>query len=94
MSDWNIGDLALCVEAGDWFDADNEVFDSFGPEVGSVCTVEGFGECNGRMSLLLIEWPADEFTASAFRKMRPDEQEACEPEFVTLLERIKQKVSA
>ena len=27
----------------------------------------------------------------AWRKIRPDEREACEPEFVTLLQRIKRK---
>lgn len=94
MSDWNIGDLAVCVEPGDWFDINKRVFDSFGPEVGSVCTVEGFGECSGEMSLLLFEWPADEFTASAFRKIRPDAAEGHASDWELILEGSKRKVSA
>jgi hypothetical protein len=35
------------------------------------------------------DWPA-----YRFRKIRPDEREACEPEFVTLLNRSKQRHDA
>jgi hypothetical protein len=34
-------------------------------------------------------WPGCH--SARFRKIRPDEREACEPEFVTLLQRIKRK---
>jgi hypothetical protein len=38
--------------------------------------------------------PSGEYRAVHFRKIRPDEHQSCEPEFVTLLENFKRKVSA
>lgn len=94
MSDWQVGDLAVCVDA------------RVNPRVGScplqvgrvyrVARVVGSGPCAlyGRHSLGLIlagvPWSEPEGAAELrFRKIRPDEHKACEPEFVTLLKRSK-----
>jgi hypothetical protein len=93
MSDWQAGDLALCIymmPGGQ---------DAWEPTVGNVYTVmeivDGLDADTrkDRVGLELNEdpypdpircWPAD-----WFRKIRPDEHEACEPEFVQLLKRSK-----
>jgi hypothetical protein len=93
MSDWQVGDLALCVDAS-----------QRGSEYpsrlvkGSIYTVTGIDTEPGLLDtapcgLLLAEVaPAghyDAFACDRFRKIRPDEHEACEPEFVRLLKRSK-----
>jgi hypothetical protein len=95
MSDWQVGDLAVCVDAepqaGD-FIRDSQL------RVGSVYTVTRVLLSGGRgdrtaigLSLLGMR-PAggrEGYCEDRFRKIRPDEHEACEPEFVTLLKRTK-----
>ena len=86
MTDWQIGDLALCVEPGDWFQIDDNRYDSFGPTLSSVHVVI---EVSGGEWLGFGEFPDDDFSTAAFRKILPDKHEACEAEFVTLLKRGK-----
>lgn len=96
MSDWQVGDLALCVASGRrtregcvYTIADVLIPGSIDPEDGRT----------DDMLLLrfsqLIPNPRGEWSGeNRFRKIRPDEHEACEPEFVTLLKRAKRPVSA
>lgn len=98
MSDeWEVGDLALCLLTGPWFNwAYGDGTDTMrGPQAGEVNRVCGsFIDEYGDLQLELAEYPGDDFLASVFRKIRPDEHEDCEPEFVELLNRIKRKVAA
>jgi hypothetical protein len=95
MSDWQVGDLAVRVdcECGGGHSRS-----STGLKLGAVYRVVGvrpgpFLRCRAPCALIL----AEDHTPTAylgicsvtFRKIRPDEHEACEPEFVTLLRRSK-----
>jgi hypothetical protein len=96
MSDWQVGDLALCIHLSDihpFWRARTRFRE------GEVYRVDGL--VNGRFGeLYLVIGAPDIFAATGypnagrFRKIRPDEHEACEPEFVTLLKRTKRTVAA
>jgi hypothetical protein len=96
MSDWQVGDLAACIKKDAWrtFPTGRP---AEGPAYDTVHRVRRVGifPLDGKAVLWLEAWPGDNFrnsfTAARFRKIRPDEREACEPEFVTLLQRIKRK---
>jgi hypothetical protein len=96
--DWKVGDLALCVDASPTMNgretglAEGRVYrvtayfpipepSKFGPSPGILVGGVKFA---GRRS----------FSSARFRKIRPDEHEDCEPEFVELLKRSKKRVSA
>lgn len=96
MSDWQVGDLAVCV------DATPDILGNPVPlKEGVVYLVSGitpagiaskYGRTN-RLSGLALKgvpnkWPCG-WAPERFRKIRPDAQEACEPEFITLLKRKK-----
>jgi hypothetical protein len=102
MSDWQVGDLAVCVN--------DEPCPCCGQRQlvrrGNVYTVAGVIDDPGddkfeaQSYLVLADVPhtpgtehgyLNEVDEQYFRKIRPDEREACEPEFVTLLQRIKRK---
>ena len=86
MSDWSVGDRAICVDGGccsccgSKFFADNAAF--------TVTGVLPFGE---ELYLSFAEVAAPHHSPwwehSAFRKARPDAHEKCEDEFITLLKR-------
>ena len=88
---WQVGDLALCVDAT----LRPYSYEAHKLEQGRVYTVFGvvIGPCTGRAALMISasNYPC---TADRFRKIRPDEREACEPEFSKLLLRSKPKVDA
>lgn len=90
MTDWAPGDLALCIEA--------EGPTPPGLYVGGVYTVQGVVRAAGQTGIVIEGYPSwhptGAWLASCFRKIHPDEQKACEPEFVTLLKRSKNRVSA
>lgn len=95
--DWQVGDLAVCVDA-----SDRNGFGLQGPKrlkQGAAYRVRAItppGEWRGgsRCAGLVLVGPKNssplgDWHPERFRKIRPDEQEACEPEFITLLKRIK-----
>ena len=92
--DWKVGDLALCVDAGPF---SHPRFRTTKPgrhillSRGAVYRVARplFEEMTGLCGLALEEFPDHEWLAERFRKIRPDEHEDCEPEFVTLLNNCK-----
>lgn len=95
MSDWQVGDLAVATE--------NECHECAGGEgyiaAGTVCLVTGVRhEAEWTNPSLWVRGriaPEGEgWCACGFRKIRPDEHEACEEEFVTLLNRTKRTVKA
>ena len=96
MSDWQVGDLAVRVEtscSGGHWGQNSEA------PIGSVLRVVGlrrgpFCDCDAPLALLFEGGSERGGCCLAYRKIRPDEREACEPEFVTLLQRIKRKVAA
>ena len=100
MSDWQVGDLALCV--------DDAPCPTFGPaplRAGATYHVVGVvpanigrcGSCPACCGLYLDEVDCAAlhgFAGHRFRKIRPDKRESCEPEFITLLKRTKRTVKA
>lgn len=94
MSDWQIGDLALCIIGDGWFGYQHGSIPSVYPEKNAVYRVETVKLRDTITFLYFAEIAGKGWNSAAFRKIRPDEHESCEPEFVTLLKRSKRKVSA
>lgn len=96
MSDWQVGDLAIhapCAGCGKCSGGDAVSV----PGVLTVVVVRPF--IDEPPGLDFSEAPASSFgqwlyCACQFRKIRPDEHQSCEPEFVTLLKRSRKRVSA
>jgi hypothetical protein len=101
--DWQVGDLVVCVDAAPkpWNDIP-QLAALKRLEIGRTYRVSAIGlvgswsgptimlhGCTSTYDHLGMGW-----TASRFRKIRPDERKACEPEFVTLIKRAKRPVSA
>jgi hypothetical protein len=95
MSDWQVGDLAVCINAGPLL---------FNGRLSNGGGLLVEGRTYRVVALIVREdqpWAGiaclvtddadghDGFATCRFRKIRPDEHEACEPEFVTLLKRNK-----
>lgn len=96
MADWQVGDLALCVDARVKFISGYRC-DGNGLEEGRIYRVVASSQHPLTRVLVLHLDPmvnGDGSAASRFRKIRPDEHKSCEPEFVTLLKRSKRKVAA
>lgn len=90
MSDWQVGDLALCAAGkgcGDCWENGPHPLDG---RTLTVIGVDDWGESHP--ALTFAEAERLNWCACQFRKIRPDEHEACEPEFVKLLKR--KRVSA
>lgn len=95
MANWQVGDLAVCVDVS----ARGQPLPPRLLVVGRayrVCAVTAAeswcdGDYDAGLVLEGLRSPAYDgsYRASRFRKIRPDEHEACEPEFVTLLKRVK-----
>ena len=93
MSDWQVGDLAVCVDDRDCRKLANGrvygVVEVIPP--GSVSS-DGVPNSTGITGLRLAgvqNRPHCAWSEYRFRKVRPDKHEACEDEFVTLLKRGK-----
>lgn len=91
---WEVGDLALCVGDHDnWFlddggDGDFALSTDPDPKLGEILRVIWVGNCDSVLRLSFAKYP-DRYEAVSFRKIRPDEHESCEAEFITLLKRSK-----
>lgn len=95
VSEWQVGDLAVCVDVGDA--PRNGGIGTAGTrfQLGAVYRViEIRSHWHTGETVLLMEGQPDTAGAFRFRKIRPDKHEDCEPEFVTLLKRSKRKVGA
>lgn len=96
--DWKVGDLAVFVggsSAKTWTAYGHKT--SLGA-IRRVLDVISRPHWDGMIGLVLEGDPSPHslgcWCADQWRKVRPDELEDCEPEFVTLLNRIKRKVAA
>lgn len=90
--DWQVGDLAVCVDASKHANSDLGK-----PPLEEGCVYTVVEVHNGMRGLEVAEAPcapAIAFKSSRFRKITPDSHEACEEEFVTLLKRTKRTVAA
>jgi hypothetical protein len=97
MSDWAVGDLAVCVNTDDLQTCIPGRRGVAGRrfKLGSTyCVVAVSVHAATQEPVLLLEGQSQTAAARRFRKILPDKHEACESEFVTLLNRIKRKVSA
>lgn len=94
MSDWQVGDIAVCVDAS----SSRKLVEGAAYVVESIGVAEPWWRDAGELGLWLVGTPSDSssggFRADRFRKVTPDKPEACESEFVTLLNRIKRKQGA
>ena len=91
MTDWQIGDLALCVDdsvlrhLGRYWHGE-------GLRNGEVYTVSAVtSQLNLPHLMFTKRTGPDGSLAGRFRKIIPDKHEPCEAEFVTLLKRAKVK---
>jgi hypothetical protein len=87
--DWKVGDLAVCVDVSP-FRCQRTLH--IGPKLAEGATVQVLGVGVRPCGCRVLLWPGTELggVAHRFRKIHPDEHEACEDEFVTLLNRSKQ----
>lgn len=100
--DWNVGDLAVCVNDGPCGCRKCMGAEPIGLEAGHIYRVEGLQIVMGRLALDIGLPPCRNHNtdlgrmcfAHRFRKIRPDAHEDCEPEFVTLLKRTKVTANA
>ena len=87
--DWKVGDLAVAVgrqnSQGWWAEGS--------PPKGSITPVADVFHGDGWTALVFDGYPSPHFTRGwqhyCFRRIRPDEHESCEPEFIELLKRSK-----
>jgi hypothetical protein len=94
--DWKVGDLAVCVD-----DRVNPAAGIICVQAGQIYRVEAVGPLAANRLLgvglgLFMEGVDNGplgHSEHRFRKIRPDEHEDCEPEFVELLKLSKQRVS-
>jgi hypothetical protein len=98
-ADWQVGDLALCVDAGpriyrggisgagDGLLREGRVYHV----TASIVRDDEWGVVP---SLKFAGLSHPGFDQDRFRKILPDKHESCEPEFVTLLKRTKRTVKA
>ena len=88
---WEVGDLALCGEDGKSFIAagifEGKTYEVFKVVVGT-SRRDGPGTGLVLAGILLPKGKIG-VNANSFRKIRPDEHEACETEFATLLRKMK-----
>jgi hypothetical protein len=95
VSDWAVGDLAVCVDTSviccnEYAHVGHRAFNNLGT---IRITRVSVGPC-GCTELFWAGCPPWGGLAKRFRKILPDKHEACETEFVDLLKRIKRPVSA
>lgn len=91
---WKRGDLAVCIGGRRWRVYETGEPSAFHPQAGDVWRVTGTTFICGIHALSFAESDGCSFSASGFRKALLDKDEACEEEFVTLLNRTKRKISA
>lgn len=95
-SDWQVGDLAVCVDASPRPDGIAvDLVEGRTYHVTAVCPPgrSKFGFHTG-LQLRGATPVGRAFAECRFRKVRPDEHKACEEEFQTLLRRSRNLVSA
>jgi hypothetical protein len=92
MSDWQVGDLAACVDTAPRPET-AEIDKCRLLTLGRIYTVELVHPDRDGFWIAEIS-SLYAFYEDRFRKIRPDAHEECEAEFVTLLKRSKRKVSA
>lgn len=85
--DWKVGDLALCVNRGGWVNGDGSP--TTGLPYGFTGAVRRVWQQRQFTMLVFDVGNRHGYSSKQFRKIRPDEHEDCEPEFVTLLNNCK-----
>lgn len=76
MSDWQKGDLALCLKRGDWIHDTTGATLGSGPHYGEVLTVSAVGFVGQCLCLQFVEYHTAHsirrpMNADRFRKIRP-----------------------
>jgi hypothetical protein len=103
MSDWQVGDLAVCVDDTQQCRVETGELTHAERKAGLRFLVRGRGyiitriveHWTGRQGVFIQGQPvARPYAADRFAKLRPDAHEKREEEFVTLLKRSRKRVSA
>jgi hypothetical protein len=92
VSDWAVGDLAVCVDVSPR--EGNPAGGGKHLTLGAPYRVDGVALNKNAKPVLILCGVAGVWRTDRFRKILPDRHEACETEFVDLLKRIKRPVSA
>lgn len=75
MSNWQVGDLALCIKLGPWTNGDGEQLPAVTIRCGGLYTVRRVVTCFDATALWLNEWPGDAdsdgYLADRFIKVTP-----------------------
>lgn len=89
--DWQAGDLAECLESRWLIVSTGDKCE--GPSLGQILRVEAVDEADGLKGLAfegLNYW----WAAACFRKIRPQQREACSPAFADKMKRLRPMVDA
>lgn len=91
--EWHVGDKAICILDGPWVNIFTRVT-AVGPEGGRIYEVTRVTVEYGAQCLGFAEFGCLDYLAQHFRKVRPDEREACTEAFRKLLNRKPEPVAA
>lgn len=91
--DWMPGDLAVCTGSNPWCDLNTGQMRG-GPCKDDLMRVQQIAVRRGHLFLRFGRWPGDWFTARWFRKVHPDNSEACKPAFAKQMRSLGRKVEA
>lgn len=86
---WQVGDLALCVTDGSWFNVNGLEFG--GPRKGSVNSVRRIEySLHGNVGLYFDDWPGpDGYQANNFRRIAPHAPDAEDNETIWLQDQLR-----
>jgi hypothetical protein len=90
--DWQRGDLAVRIAKGEWYGLEDGRRVA-GPEFGELLRVSCVRMDQG-WHILAFEGTAHFWTAECFRKVRPQQREACDQSFIRKMKGIRPKVGA
>lgn len=90
--DWSKGDLGVCIGDNQWLDVYTNR-PRKGPALDELVKVRDVAERHGFL-FLRLEGNSDWFTAQWFKKLRPNQREACDFRFRALIKSLRPKVGA
>ena len=90
--DWRVGDLATCRAKGQWHRLESGQACN-GPRFGDLLRVSNVGMSQG-WHWLEFEGVGDAWTAECFRKIRPNQRQACTEGFKLRMKGLRPKVDA
>lgn len=92
MSDWQVGDLALCIKLGGWVATkDNSPWNPGSVRCGGVYTISSVrAGIHVPVALMFVGEPKRQYDASRFRKVTPPAADEFDRETIALFNRVEQ----